>query len=483
MTQYEPNFTEDENAKSEGAVTPASGEGASGKKGTSKLKRNAIIVAGVVIVLGAGAYFASKRGLSEAALSQVVDSWIEEQEQRAKQDGTEVDIAYDAIHLEGSFSDHHIVIEKPAMRVAPDGLSLAQAGDQITTFATDRIILYPETTTLERVRIELPDALRIYNNGVQNPTMKIKANTPLMFAVAQDNVDGKLFTTVNHYLPNLWLIEYLSSQEASGDEEQTPVLTPSYTNYSLTLNEGGQYHSRILSGGELGEAALKFSGFTLVDASQATVFTLADFNGEWKGVIDENSHELQSLKITAGEANAGDALPELKPYMPAKISVNANMGQLQPLEGAPETASSTIAVDALDLVINTTSLNATGGFEAGAEEILPVGKADIRIDNLAALVSQLQQDGVISVSDVRIVQGVANAVLGEGNDLTGAESFTVERTRGGAFMIGKVPFEALVATVLRSAMEGVTIKTPQGTVIEDPKKAAKKAATKGNAQE
>ncbi len=482
MTQYEPNFTEDENAKEPSAVSPASADAPVAKKGGSKAKRYALIVAAVVIVLGTGAYFASKRGLSEAVLSQVVDRWIAEQEQRAKQDGSEVDLAYESIRLEGSLSDSHVVIEKPSMTVAPEGVALSQAGGDATRFTTDRIILYPESTTLERVRIELPDALQVYNAGEQNPTFKVKANTPLMFAVAQENIDGNVFTTVKHYLPNLWLIEYLSAQEAGGDEEQTPVLTGQYATYSLSLNEGGYYNSRILSGGDLGEAEMKFSGLALHDAAQATIFTLAEFDGTWKGVIDENQLSMQSLKLNVGEASAGDALPELKPYMPAKLALNANVGVGQP--GA-EAVSSTIALEALDLALGATTIHATGGFEAGSEEILPVGKADIRIDNLAGLVSQLQQDEMISVGDVRIVQDVANAILGEGNDLTGSESFTVERQRGGSFMVGKVPFEALVATVMRAAMEGVRIKTPHGSVgepLKSDRPAPAQAPAAGNAQ-
>lgn len=481
MTQYEPNFSEDETTKGQSVASSAGSDTA--KKSGSKVKRYALIVAAVVVVLGTGAYFASKRGLSEAVLSQVIDSWIAEQEQRAKQDGSEVDLAYESIRMEGSLSDSYVVIEKPSMIVAPEGVSLAQAGGEATKFTTDRIILYPESTTLERVRIEMPDALQVYNAGEQNPTFKVKANTPLMFAVAQENLDGKLFTTVKHYLPNLWLIEYLSAQEASGEEEQTPVLTAHYTTYSLSLNEGGYYNSRILSGGDLGEAEMKFSGLTLHDSAQAPIFTLADFDGAWKGVIDENQHTMQSLKLTVGEASAGDALPELKPYMPAKLVLNANMGVVSP---DAEAVSSTVALEAFDLALGKTSIHANGGFEAGSEEILPVGKADIRIDNLAGFVSQLQQDEMISVSDVRIVQDVANAVLGEGNDLTGSESFTVERQRGGSFMVGKVPFEALVATVMRAAMEGVRIKTPQGSIGE-PLKSDRPAPTPaapaaGNAQ-
>lgn len=464
MTQYEPNFTDSGSNKDDGVVAASGDGGAPVKKQASKLKRYGLIVLGVLMVLGAGAYFASKRGLSEAALSLLVDRWIEQQEKIAKEDGTEVDISYGAIDLHGNFSNHYVVIEKPKMRVAPEGLTLDQAGSEVTVFTTERIILYPETPTLERVRIELPDTLDIYEQGAQNPSFRVTPNTPIMVAVGQDKVNNAMFTTINHYIPNSWKVAYLNSQDADGEEEQTPVLTPNYQNYTISLNEGGQYHSRILAGGHLGEGSLNFSGLTLTDDAAGSLLTIADVNGEWKGVVDEENHQMQSFNLTVGDVTAGDALAELKPYMPANLKLAANMSAVQPDAEAAAMSVSTVSLEAFDLKINSTGVHVQGGFEASAEEILPVGKADIRIENLAALATQLQQDDVISVNDVRLIQDVANAVVGDKNDLTSDVSFTVERARGGAFMVGKVPFEALIATVLRSAMEGVTITTPSGTI-------------------
>ncbi len=124
MTQE--SYTDQSKPSNGDTSVTASGD-APKKSSNGKLKRYVLIGLAVVLLAGGGAYFASKRGLSEAVLTQIVDSWIAEQEKVAKQDGTDVDIAYDAIHLEGSFSDHYIVIEKPRLRVPPEGVPLDQA--------------------------------------------------------------------------------------------------------------------------------------------------------------------------------------------------------------------------------------------------------------------------------------------------------------------------------------------------------------------
>ena len=477
MSQYEPNFTDSNSNNEENAPASSGSPSAAVKKPAAKFKRYGLIVLGVVMVLGAGAYFASKRGLSEAALSLLVDSWIEEQERIAKEDGTEVDIAYDEIELHGNFSNHFVVIKKPIMRVAPEGLSLAQAGSDVTVFSTDRVILYPETPTLERVRIELPDTLDIFDMGAQNPNFRVKPNTPLMVAVGQEKVGDANFTTISHYLPNTWDIAYLNSEEAGGEEDQTPLLTPSYHNYKITMNEGARYYSRIISGGHLGDGTLALSGLVVSDeANNAALFSVADIKGEWKGVIDEEQRQLQALNVSISDVVAGDAMPDMALYLPASLKLAVNMSAAQ--IDADTIGASTVALDDFELKLGKTALRVQGGFEAGAEEILPVGKADVRIENLAALVSQLQQDDLISVGDVRLVQDVANAVVGEKNDLTQTVEFTLERARGGAFTVGKVPFEVLVATVLRSAMEGVTITTPSGTITAPAETPATQGSTK-----
>lgn len=467
MTQE--SYTDQSKPSNGDTSVTASGD-APKKSSNGKLKRYVLIGLAVVLLAGGGAYFASKRGLSEAVLTQIVDSWIAEQEKVAKQDGTDVDIAYDAIHLEGSFSDHYIVIEKPRLRVPPEGVPLDQAGDMVSTFTTDRIILYPETTTLERVRIELPDALMLFQDDPKNPKLRLKANTPLMIAIGQDKVDGARYTTVNHYIPNEWKIDYLKGQEAQGEEDATPVLAPNYVPYTLTLNEGARYHSRTLVGGLLGEGSLVATGIKIVDANQKDVVSVANINGDWKGVIEENDYLLQALKLNVEDLVAGEELTEITAYLPASFKLDANMSELQPGgSGIADMPTSSVAIDVFDLKMHDTAVVLHGGFESRDGEILPVGKVDVSIKNLAGLASQLQQDGYITVQDVRIIQDAANAILGDKNDLTSNADFAIERTRGQAATIGKTTFDELVATVLHSAMQGVKIETPKGTVFNTMK--------------
>lgn len=424
----------------------------------SKIRRTVLITLALLIIGGGTAFFFSARGLSEEALSQVLDAWIESQEAKAKADGTEVDIAYEKIALEGGFGNQSVVMYAPSIKVAPKGVAIEQAGAGTTVFRTAKLVLYPEDVRIQNVRIEAPDTLEVLDGSSESPRFKIMPNTPLMLSISHEKEGKNSFVVVNHYLPNVWNIEHLREQEASGEEEQTPTLTPVYDAFTITLNEGGQYKSRMLESNDLGEGFVKFSGLNLADASGAPLVSIANMNSEWKGVVDDNDQMLQSFSMNVENFDAGAAMPELEAYAPMNLAIHANVSAPAHSEHGN---TMILAIENASLSMSDTALSIRGGFSTGGTEMLPLGNADIEVMNLARLLELLQRDGLLAPSQTKLAADVAQAVLGEPADLSKTVKFSVSRAQGAGFMIGKVPLEALIGTVLKSAMEGVTIHAPK----------------------
>lgn len=422
-----------------------------------KLRRTLLIVLAIVVLGGGAAFLASKRGLTEALLSQALDAWIADQEAAAQADGTEIDIAYDSLMLEGNFGNQSATIANPTLKIAATGLTIAQSADQLTQFRTERLILYPQDIKLSNVRIELPDVVEITNGSVQNPTFKVKANTPLMLRIEREKEDDKRYVRMTHYVPNAWNVQYLVEQEDQSEEDSAPLLVPSYKQYNITLDEGGKYTSRMLESKDLGEGELALSGITLADESGAPVMGVASLKSTWSGAINDTGVMVQSFKLDIENAEAGAALPELSAYTPVNVRVHAGLSA----HGDEQAQTMALTMQDVRASFADSSVRITGGFEVGGAEALPLGKALIEITNLAGTLEKLQRDGVITAQGTALVDEVAKAILDEGYALGETVSFTISREAEGGFMIGKAPFELLLGTVLKSAMEGVTIRAPQ----------------------
>jgi hypothetical protein len=434
-----------------------------------RLTRRIFVLVVLLLLLCIGGVLASRFGLGGAAIKTQIDEWIAIQEKQAKADGTEVEISYSDLLLKGGLSKRYAVLKNAEIKVAPKGISVADAGESITRFATARLFLYPEDMSLKRLRIEAPDEIHLYDHYAKLPTFSVKPSTPIMLAFSQDTDDaGNLFQTISHYIPVEWRIshsEITDDASAVSDADAADLASASTRvtkHYKLHLDEGGRYYVRSLAGAQLGEASLTFASAKLSDEAGELLLQLGDLSANWKGVVDESGTSLQSFNIDWQGLKA----PEnsvLAGYSPASITAKLALQESDPshLNIEENTDASqhiaSVALEALEVKTGAAQLRIKGGFSLSQQEEIPFGQAVIQLDNLAALLKNLRADGVVDARDEGLLQEAANAVIGPKTDFTQKLSFVVAREENSSFMVGKTTFEALIGTVLRSMFDGVSV--------------------------
>ncbi len=439
-------------------VTEKTGASDVRKVPASKLRKFLLIALAVVGLGGGAVFFFSKQGLSEAVLSKLLDDWIADQEMQAKAEGTEVDLRYQSITLKGGLTEQTVEIDNPSIMIAETGLSIADSADRAKEISTKRLLLYPQGVNLENVRIELPDPLNVTYQGQQHPVFTFAPNTPLMVSVKKEVEGTSEFMVVNHYFPTQWKITHLKEQEAGGLEDATPVLTPTYESFTLSAAEGGRYYSRMLKDGTLGEGNLALASVAIADEAGQEVFSLKDVKSTWKGAIEQGTMQ-QHFTLALADIEYGDSLPELAPYAPQSLAIDAS---LSAPEGDVSGQTMKLNLSQMKLAIGNASLSLTGNLETKEGEMLPLGQLDASVSGLSALLAQLQRDGVVDAAAVKSVQDTANQIGGGKADLSGEFAFSITRQPGAGMMVGKAPLENLLATVLSSAFKGISMQPHSG---------------------
>lgn len=437
----------------------------------ARIKKNAAIFVLLLALLIGAVYFAAQFGLGSFALKKAVNYWIEAQVQQAKTEGTEIDISYSDILFEGGLSDRYVVIKNPRIRVAPKGLSLKLAGDEVSQFATARIILYPEDRTLENMRVELPEAIDVYSQGSLVPTFSVKPKTPLLVALSAEETQGQLFRVIHHYLPVQWHITYHQTAGEQVDEDAPKLPDTRY--FEITLDEGGQYYSRYVDGGYLGEVKFHFDHLNIQETTDnQAIFKMAieSFAANWKGVADEENKILQTVQLNLNNLTAADG-EDLAPYSPisavARLGLNETPLSEEKLANAAKgvTHEGVLVIEQLALSSNTSKFQAKGAFNADADDVIPYGNAVVSLDNVEGFLQHLENDDVLNQKEHALAQEVADAIIGEKADMTAGLNFVVAREKGSNFLIGKTTVEALLSTALRAALGGATI-APGGSSDE-----------------
>ncbi len=424
------------------------------------------IILGIFILLlliGGGAYVASRFGLDKALVTQQLDGWIARAEEKAKEEGVKLDIAYDSITLAGGFTDRHAIIRN--LRVTVGGQGMPYEPQETRTYRTAEMQFFPRSHDMQDFSLRLPAPLEMTENQDEHPTMTLISDTPLAFEVEQmTRADGEYYE-VTHPLPALVTLRYFAGQEASGEEEATPELSPRYDAVKIE-QQGGVF--RYLANKEdsaIGTTEFRAENIRVIPVGmeQETV-KIAGLSLDYRNQINAEKKNDVTVDISLDNLSAAE---EYLPHTPfsAKIAFAFEGALPETPEQLAATGNRETAFKLEDFSLHTKDANidATADFITKGDDILPIGTATVTFTNIPSWRNFMKDYELITAPTEELINTIllrtADTRLVDAGDVT----LNIQRVRGGAFEIGNSTFEEVLAILMGNMKTPLDAPAPKPT--------------------
>ena len=400
------------------------------------------IIAALILIVGVGGYIASKAGLDKALVKQALDHFAGNLENSTKDSPAQMSFSYDDVRITGGFSNRHAVILNPRFREMNKG---TQA---LTLYRTAEAVVHPKSADLRSLRIELAKPLMIFSDEkAEHAVATIIQKDAIVIDVTPETKAGKAYVTTKVSLPDAFLID------GPADKASDP-----WNKLSLTLAPGAVMTNSMPEGEHSwtspGEASFHARDIVLTpDAKPEDAITLGVVDTYFSNVLNDKNLNTLLVKMDVGPLASSKSM---LPYGP--LSANVDFAFEGALERSPEafaeakSTDSSIMLKTFSLKGKDAALSATADFVASASDMLPVGTANITVENLEFILAELRKRGALRERDdhllTTVIERVSGKPMAENKDL----KIDITRVRDGAFKIGKSTFEEIMAAVLSGAL-------------------------------
>lgn len=430
------------------------------KRNKSRSRRVIIGTLSVLVLIIAAAVLASKTGLDRALVRKQLETIASQMKASGAAQGRDVTFTYGEVSIEGNFGNRHAVIQTPVLEMKPleaEGFVKPQGdGPQTLRVSTPVMHIFPEGVQLSAMRIELPKPVDFTTmEEPQKKLLTIEANNPLAVRYANTTKNKAAVSHWNFKAPDETRFTYLREQVAEGAEEQTPTITPVYETLVMNMDSGQGEMSVHRDGSGLGEGSLEMKNIRIApqSAPKEGLVTIKQVVSHWS-----NQRNEQNLNVVNSSflIDTIDADPILLPYAPisasAEVLYEGAIPTTQEEFATLESKESAFKLKTFNISTKDASFSANADFVASPEDRLPVGMANVTVNNLPFIMAELKKFELVSDDRERIIamllQQVTGTPYGEMKDVV----VDVQRTRGGSFKIGKSTFEELFATLLQASL-------------------------------
>lgn len=426
-----------------------------------KSRKYALIAVAVIVTVGVLGYVASKLGLDRALVKESVDNFAANLQ--ASSHDT-LSFSYKDIKIAGGLTDRHAVIIEPKLEQSPEGLESTQK----ITYTTEEAMLYPTSSDLSSLKIVLAKPVKAYKGSdtENEASMTVIQRVPFEINAEQKNIKGKTFIESKVSIPDSLLVDGPESERGKPWNQFTVSLKPGayiFNNHSTATDapEG------------LGKTDVVLDEVVLTPEHDAeSAISIAKVHTHYENMqADSGSSEVE---VTA---NVGPVTGSEKtlPYGPIEFTMDLRYDGL--LSSAPqdfanqqEAGEKSLKLETFSLKAKDAALYATADFVSGTKDVLPVGTANVTIENLPFILQELRAQNALDQKNeailAAIIQQVTGKNVGESKDI----SVDIKRVRDGAFQIGNTTFEELMATVFRVALSGqapVALPPSQAPAVPD----------------
>lgn len=410
-----------------------------------KSRKYALVAVGVIIAVGVAGYVVSKLGLDRALVKESVDNFAANLQ--ASSHDT-LSFSYKDIKIAGGLTDRHAILIEPKLEQSPEGLE----SEQKITYTTEEAVLYPTSSDLSSLKIVLAKPIKGYkgSDAAGGPSITVTQRVPFEIDAGQKDINGKPFIESKVSIPDSLLVDGPESERGKPWNQFTVSLKPG----AHILNT----HSTASDAPEgLGKTDIALDEVTLTpehDASDAISIAKVHTHYENKQADSGSSQ----VEVTADVGPITGSEKSL-PYGPIEFTANLSYDGLisnapQDFANQQETGEKSLKLETFSLKAKDAALYATADFVSGAKDVLPVGTANVTIENMPFILKELRSQKALDAQNEAILAAVIQQVTGKPLEEATDVSVDIKRVRDGAFQIGNTTFEELAAVVFRAALSG-----------------------------
>jgi len=440
-----------------------------------------IIIAAVLLAVMAAGLFISRAGLDKAVVKRVLDAGIEKMRERARAEDRDLNVTYSDIEITGGFANKLVIVRNPVLTIKPLHPQPILPGEEKKTdslvIATPLIELDPQAVDFSSVKINVPQPINFAGaDAPEKSLLKITANSPfsVLFATQQANVPT---IKINYISPTSIELVYLHEQQAQGTEDATPNIIPVYKTLTVSMEAGAGFESDFTADDAMiGASNVHFKNITITPKDEpAGAIQVAEISATRSKLLNDQQRYLTHATVLFGPITAP---AELLPAAPIHLALDVSSDTLAVGVASNPEAESRYELKTFNLTTKDTGINASGSFAANAKEVLPVGTATINITNFPGILERLRTYTLLKPQNEAMVAALAQQITQTPMDQLKDTSVLIERTRGGAFKIGKTTFEELLAVILKQAIHSGDKKpaingaNPATKIPEKPSKPA-----------
>lgn len=405
-----------------------------------------------ILAIGAIGYVASKAGLDKALVKEAVDDFAANLQSSSHDT---LSLTYKDIRIEGGFGDRHAVIVEPQLKQSPEALE----SEEMVIYTTDAVLLYPHSSDLSTLKLVLPHPIRGYR-GVDTsvePSITVTQRLPIEVTAETETINGKSFVVSHIALPDSLLIDGRPSERDKPWNQMTMNMKPGATIVNSHTNSPNAPEG-------LGRTEINLEDVVITPQHDpADAITIKKFVTRYNNTQDKNGGSHVEVTADVGPVTGNE---KTIPYAPMEFTMQLGYEGL--LSSAPEDFASdtgkekSLKIETLNLKMKDAAIYATADFVSGAKDILPVGTANLTVENVPFLLGEWRASTLWSKDKETILDAAIALVTGKKLAESKDISIDIKRVRDGAFQIGHTTFEELMALVLRVSLGGhMPVVTPE----------------------
>ena len=383
----------------------------------------------IIVVTVVGYLAATRSGIDKKAVEQAITQWGNQLTLYGKSQNQDITFAYESVDMKGEAAGRHAVVNKPSITIKTTAEDTGAV--EVTRISTTDVALYLDSVALDKVKLEAEKPLEVFVNDELAGVILSSEPLVLKFARLEESDTNWISTS-------LALPEKLTLQ--SINESDTMIF-----NMDKGANLAGIFNEQLHSFKKADVAIDKLR----IEGAQGEQYLSADtirLNSVSNKGIEDNyrttlAAEISNLMTT----------PEEMPY--GAISASADMVYDGPLPSEGETLDwastpSTLELRTLRIAAKDASAELSGQFSTGGGELLPVGKAMLKVVNFGFIRDELLKHGALDKETQKVVDILVSKMAAKPMAGITDLDLPISREKGKSLQIGQMTFEEAITVVL-----------------------------------
>ncbi len=408
-------------------------------RGTQSTARLSIWIAVVIIAIALIGYMTSRSSFKAEDVAAGISQISENMAGYLAANGYEGEFTYASLALEGNLFSRKAVVKQPEFV-----LRNSATGEEIH-FSTEYMVIAPDNASLQNFNLIMEKPLQVSYGDV---SYRIIQELPVKMAISrEETTEKKALTYTTAFGEGTSFIVQIEGIE--GD-----VLDASY-----------QFHIGV---GSSVKGVLDMTKMSFFEEDQLKGFSL-EFGqsimkaDSMKFVYEVAGHDDSKFRHYTA---SGDKITFVGPRQGlGELAVAFEMEEEVPLNSPREDRE--VSINSMNIKGEDFTVTGTGQLEFRDGEVLPYGSLGMQIASMDQLLSRLGSAQVIPTTSVPLVEGVLDRAATPTQDPAVVE-LKLQRSPGGAFIIGNSTFEELAVSLLRDMAKGAMGTMKGAPVITPP---------------